>query len=94
MRQTLISKQRKQTFCFLHHISCTSKRLLEQTNLIEANIILLFVLLSYLPSPYKSNFIKDFSSSVRIHESVLMSSFMKHVRKCVKFWQCRKKMGS
>ena len=59
--------------------------------LIEANIILSFALLSYLPSPYRSNFVKDFSSSVRIHESILMSSFMRHLRRSVKFWQCIKK---
>ena len=58
---------------------------------IEANIILSFALLSYLPSPYRSNFMKDFSSSVRIHESILMSSFMRHLRRTVKFWQCIKK---
>ena len=39
-------------------------------------------------SPYRSNFMKDFSSSVRIHESILMSSFKRHLRKPV---QCRKK---
>ena len=61
------------------------------TNLIEANIILLFVLLSYLPSPYRSNFVKDFLSSVRIPESILVSSFKRHLRSSVKFWQCRKK---
>ena len=60
--------------------------------LIETNIILLFVLLSYLPSPYKSNFVKDFSSNVRIHESILMSSCMRHLRRSVKFWQRRKKL--
>ena len=59
--------------------------------LIEVNIILLFVLLSDLSSPYRSNFVKDFSSGVRIHESVLMSSFMRRLRRPVKFWQRRKK---
>ena len=54
---------------------------------IEANIILLFVLLSYLPSPYRSNFVRDFPSSLRIHESILMSSFMRHLRRSVKFCQ-------
>ena len=49
--------------------------------LIETNIILLFVLLSYLPSPYRSNFVKDFSSSVRTHELILMSLFMRHLQK-------------
>ena len=34
---------------------------------------------------------KAFSSSVRIRESVLTSSFMRHLLKSVKFWQCRKK---
>ena len=57
----------------------------------EAYIILLFVLLSYLTFPYRNNFMKDFSSSVRIQESILMSSFMSHLRKSVKFWQRRKK---
>ena len=88
---TLKSKQRKQICCFLHHINCPSKRLLEWMKLIEANIILLFVLQSYLSSPYRSNFVRDFSSSVRIHESILMSSFMRHLRRSVKFWQRRKK---
>ena len=59
-------------------------------NLIEANIILFYVLLSYLSSPYGSNFVRDFSSIVRIHESVLMSSFMRHLQRSVKFWQRRK----
>ena len=54
--------------------------------LIEANI-LSFVLLSYLPYPYKSNFVKKFSSSVRIHESILISSFMIHLQRSVKFWK-------
>ena len=58
--------------------------------LIEANIILLFVFLSYLTSPYRSIFVKDFSSSVRIHESVLMSSFIRYFRRSVKFWPRRK----
>ena len=65
MRQTLKSKQRKQIFCFLLHINRPSKRLLEWMNLIEVDIILLFVLLSYLPSPYRSNFEKDFLCGVR-----------------------------
>ena len=60
-------------------------------NLMEANIILLFILLSYLLSPYRSNFVKDFSSSVRKHESVLRSSFMRPLQRFVKFWQHRKK---
>ena len=60
-------------------------------NLVEANIILLFVLQSYQSSPCRSNFMRDFSSSVRIHESVLMSSFMRHLGRSVKFWQRRKK---
>ena len=58
--------------------------------LIEANIIL-FVSLSYLPSSYRSNFVKDSSPSARNHESVLMNSLMRHLRKSVKFWQRRKK---
>ena len=60
--------------------------------LIEANIILLFVLLSYLPSPYRTNFVKDFLSSARKHESILTSSFMRHLQRSVKFWQCRKNL--
>ena len=32
-------------------------------------------------TPYKSNIVKDFSSSVRIYESILMSSFMRQHRK-------------
>lgn len=74
--------------------------------LIDANIMLLFVLLPYLSSPYKSssvkdfsssltpyksNFVKDFPSSVRIHKSILMSSVMKNLQRSVKFWQPRKK---
>ena len=39
--------------------------------LTEANIVLLFVLLS----PHRSNFAKDFSSNVRIHESIFLTSF-------------------
>ena len=35
-------------------------------------------------TPYRSNFVKDFSSSVPIFESVLMGSFMRHLRKFVK----------
>ena len=46
--------------------------------LIEANVILSFVLLSYLSSPYRSNFVKDFSSGVRIHELLSINSFMRH----------------
>ena len=57
----------------------------------KANIILLFVLQLYLSSPYRSNFVRDFSSSVRIDESILMSSFMRHLRRSGKFWQRRKK---
>ena len=91
MRQTLKAKQRKEIYCFLHHISCPSKCSLEYMKLIEANIILLFVLQSYLSSPYRSNFMKDFSSSVRTHESILMSSFMRHLQRSMKFWQRRKK---
>ena len=60
-------------------------------NSTEANIILLYVLMSYLPSLYRSNFVKDFSSSVRVHESILMSSFMRHLKRSVKLWQRRKK---
>ena len=87
---TLKSKQLKQICCFLHHINCPSKRLLEWMKLIEANFILLFVLQSYLSSPYRSNFLRDFSSNLRIHESILMSSLMRHLRRSVKFWQRRK----
>ena len=35
-------------------------------------------------TPYRSNFVKDFSASVPIFESVLMGSFMRHLRKFVK----------
>ena len=35
-------------------------------------------------TPYRSNFVKDFSSSVPIFESVLMGSFIKHLRKFLK----------
>ena len=42
-------------------------------NVIEADIKLMFVLLSYLPSPFRSNFLIDFSSSPRIHESILIN---------------------
>ena len=71
--------QLKQIFCFLHHnINCAPKHLLECIILIGANNI---VLLSYLPSSYRSNFVKDFS-------------FMRHIRRFVKFWQRRKKMGT
>ena len=51
------------------------------------NIMHLFVLLSYISSPHRCNFVKDFSTSVRIHESILMSSFTRHLRRSVKFWQ-------
>ena len=46
MRQTLKCTQGKQIFSILYHINCPPKCLLEEMNLIEANII--FVLLSYL----------------------------------------------
>ena len=49
MRQTLKSTQAKQIFSILYHINFPSKRLLEQMNLIKANVVLVFVLLSYLP---------------------------------------------
>ena len=49
-------------------------------------------MLSYLPSPDRSSFVKDFLSSVRIHESILTSSFMRRLRKSIKFWQRRKKL--
>ena len=35
-------------------------------------------------TPYRSNFVKDFSSSVPIFESVLTGSFMRHLRKFLK----------
>ena len=60
-------------------------------NLIEASIILTFVLLLYLQSPYKTNFVQDIPSSVRIHKSILMSLFLRHSRRSLKFWQQRKK---
>ena len=34
---------------------------------------------------------KIFHLSIRTHEFILMSSFMRHLRRSVKFWQCRKK---
>ena len=34
---------------------------------------------------------KDFSSSVRLHESSSMSSLMRHLRRSVKVWQHKKK---
>ena len=49
-------------------------------------------MLSYLPSPDRSSFVKDFLSSVRIHESILTSSFMRRLRKSIKFLQRRKKL--
>ena len=60
-------------------------------NLTGADTTLLFVLPSYLPSPYRCSFVKDFSYSVRIHESILMSAFIRYLRRSVKFWQRRKK---
>ena len=60
-------------------------------NLIEGNIILVLVLLSYIPSSCRSNFLKKFSCSVTIHESILMSLFMRHLQRSVKFSQRRKK---
>ena len=50
-------------------------------NSIEANIIRVLALLSYMTFSYRSNFMKNFSSTVRIHESTLMSSIMRHLRK-------------
>ena len=47
--------------------------------------------MSYLPSPCRSNFLKYFSSSVRIHEPVFMNLFLKNLRSSVKFWQRRKR---
>ena len=44
-------------------------------NLIKANIVLVL----------------KKTCSVRIHESILMSSFMRHLQRLVKFWQRRKK---
>ena len=84
-------KQRKQIFWYLNHINCPSKRLLEQMNVIEAEIILMFVLLSYLPSSCRSNFLIEFSSSPRVHESILMISLMRHLQRSLEFGQCRKK---
>ena len=60
-------------------------------NLIEGNIIiniLAFVLLLYVPM---GSFMKDFSFSLRKHDLILMSSFMRHSRTLEKFWQRRKK---
>ena len=47
----------------------------------EVDNILLSVLLTYLPSQYRSSFEKDFLSSVGINESISMSPFMEHLRK-------------
>ena len=58
--------------------------------LVEANSVLLLVLLSYVPSPYISNLVKDYLSNIRTHESIFMSSFIRHLRRSVKFWQHRK----
>ena len=48
-------------------------------------------MLSYLPSPCRSSFVKDFSASVIIHESILICFFIRYLRRSVKFWQRRKK---
>ena len=50
--------------------------------------------MSYLPSLYRSNFVKDFSSSVRIHESVLMSSFIHSFihSKLILFIHCKSRL--
>ena len=34
---------------------------------------------------------EDFLHSIKIRESILMSYFMKHLQRLVKFWLCRKK---
>ena len=60
-------------------------------NLIEANNIYVFVLLSYLPSPHRRGLVKDFPSSVRIHRDILMSLFIRLLQGSVKFWKHRKK---
>ena len=40
--------------------------------LIEANIVLFVCFVVCLPSPCRTDFVKDFSSSVTIYESILM----------------------
>ena len=65
-------------------------------NLIEANIILniLVFLYQYLFCSHiylLGSFTEDFSYSVRIHESILMSYFTRYLQRLVKFWQRRKK---
>ena len=47
--------------------------------------------LSYLLPLYKSSFVKYFSSSIKIHISILMSLIMSHLQRLVKFWHYRKK---
>lgn len=47
--------------------------------------------LSYLSPLYKSSFVKCFSSSIKIHISLLMSLIMSHLQRSVKFWHYRKK---
>ena len=51
----------------------------------------MFTLFSCLLSPYKSNLVRDISSTLRILESSLRSSFMRLVLGVMKFWQRRKK---
>ena len=54
----------------------------------EANIIFVFF---HCHIYHLNSFLEDFSYSFKIHESILMSSFMRHLRRSLKFWQCRKK---
>ena len=61
-------------------------------NLIEANIISVCLLYLFYCHIYRlSSFMEDFSYSVRIHESILMSYFTRYLQRLVKFWQRRKK---
>lgn len=89
--QKVESKERKQIFFILHPTNCASKCLLEEMNWIEANMLLVFDLLPYLPFRLRSSFGKNFLTRVRIHKSVLMSSFIKLLPRSAKFWQHRKK---
>ena len=59
-------------------------------NLIEANIISVCLLYLFYCHIYRlSSFMEDFSYSVRIHESILVSYFTRYLQKLVKF--CRRK---
>ena len=59
--------------------------------LVDFQICTSVLLMSYSPSPHRSNFVIDFSCSVRINESILMSLFIRHLQRLLKFWQRIKK---